>query len=290
MIELLMHKLKSGIPYYQRTAAREISFRSYENDDNRIIFAKAGAIPLLTDLLTEADSRTQEQAVAALFHLSFSEENTVSIVWSGALPGIVQVLKEGGLEARENAAGTILNLSLKKENRDVIGIVGAVPILVELVKERQGCIVIHKTVINILSSFSSSREARVAICKAEVVRILVEAIGTGYTLEEPQSEILELATYFLVTLSLYPEGNVAVGEAEVVPFLVEVIGSGSSESKKNAAEVLVNLGSRDQKYLVEAQEHGVIGKLMDMLQHGISSEKRRARDLLRLMPLVRLLL
>ncbi|KAI3739446.1 hypothetical protein L2E82_29850 [Cichorium intybus] len=327
MIELLMHKLKSGIPYYQRTAAREISLLSCYNIDNRIIFAKAGAIPLLTDLLTVADSRTQEQALAALYWLSIPDENIGIIVSFGALPGIVQVLKEGSMKAREKAANTLLNLSVLDENRADIGAVGAIPplllllnegtssekesilnvlcslcvyegnrtravragavhMLIELLKERQGCIDIGIAVIKFLCLISLCREGLVAIRKAEVVRILVEAIGIGYTPAEPQSDIQELAIDFLETLSLYPDGKVAIGEAEVVPFLVEAIGSGSSKSKENAAKVLVELGSLDQKYLVEAQEHGVTGKLMDMLQHGTESEKSAAHDLLEMMSMV----
>ncbi|KAI3739324.1 hypothetical protein L2E82_29727 [Cichorium intybus] len=59
------------------------------------------------------------------------------------------------------------------------------------------------------------------------------------------------------------------GKEKVVPFLVEAIGSGSSNTKDNVASVLVKLCSRDQKYFVEAQKHGVMGKLMDLLQHGV---------------------
>ncbi|KAJ0540359.1 putative U box domain, armadillo-like helical, Zinc finger, RING/FYVE/PHD-type [Helianthus annuus] len=102
LINVLLTKLKSVSPDDQRTAAGEIRLLAKRNADNRVAIAEAGAIPLLTHLLTAPDSRTQEHAVTALLNLSICEDNKGSIVSSGAVPGIVQVLKKGSMEARES--------------------------------------------------------------------------------------------------------------------------------------------------------------------------------------------
>ncbi|KAI3754010.1 hypothetical protein L2E82_26094 [Cichorium intybus] len=274
-IEDLMRKLKSGIPHDQRTAAGEIRLLSKANADNRIIFAKAGAIPLLTDLLAVPDSLTQEHAVTALFNLSIYDENKVGIVSSGALPSIVHVLKEGSMEARENAAATLLSISLIDENKVAIGAVGAIPPLVLLLSE--GTPRGKKDAANALISLCIYQGNKIRAVRVGVVPILIEL------LKEPQSGMQDEVIAILSILSTNPEGNLAIGKEEVVPFLVEAIGSGSSNSNENAVAVLVELCSRDERYLVEAEEHGVIGKLIDLLQHGTDKGKRKAGQLLKTM-------
>lgn len=90
----------------------------------------------------------------------------------------------------------------------------------------------------------------------------------------------EEALSILAILSSHEEGKLAIGKVDVVAVLVEVIGNGSPNNKENAAVVLVELCSGDQKYLVEAQELGVMGKLMDLLQDGPDIGKRKAGELL----------
>jgi len=88
------------------------------------------------------------------------------------------------------------------------------------------------------------------------------------------------ALAILAILSGHPDGKTAIGAAEAVPVLVEVIGTGSPRNKENAAAVLVHLCSGDLKYLVEAQELGVMGLLVDLAQNGTDRGKRKAVQLL----------
>ncbi|KAJ6408907.1 hypothetical protein OIU84_008582 [Salix udensis] len=142
--EILLHKLASGSLEDQRSAAGEIRLLAKRNADNRVAIAEAGAIPLLVDLLSTPDSRTQEHAITALLNLSICEDNKGSIVLAGAVPGIVHVLKKGSMEARENAAATLFSLSVVDENKVTIGSLGAIPPLVTLLSEgtqkgEEGC-------------------------------------------------------------------------------------------------------------------------------------------------------
>ncbi|KAI8015392.1 U-box domain-containing protein 13 [Camellia lanceoleosa] len=98
--------------------------------------------------------------------------------------------------------------------------------------------------------------------------------------DEPQGGMVDEALAILAILSSHPDGKVAIGAAEAVPVLVEVIGSGSPRNKENAAAVLVHLCSGDQQYLIEAQELGVMGPLVDLAQNGTDRGKRKAAQLL----------
>ncbi|GJQ91394.1 U-box domain-containing protein 13-like protein isoform X1 [Tanacetum coccineum] len=272
MIESLLRKLSSVSPDDQRTAAGEIRLLAKRNADNRVAVAEAGAIPLLTHLLTAPDSRTQEHAVTALLNLSICEDNKGSIVSSGAVPGIVQVLRRGSMEARENAAATLFSLSVIDENKVMIGSLGAIPPLVLLLSEgtQRG----KKDAATALFNLCIYQGNKGRAVRSGIIPTLMEL------LTEPQSGMKDEALAILAILSSHPEGKVAIGKAEAVPVLVEFIGSGSPRNKENAAAVLVHLCSGDQKYLVEAQELGAMGVLVDLLHNGTDRGKRKAGQLL----------
>ncbi|KAH7863345.1 hypothetical protein Vadar_016280 [Vaccinium darrowii] len=271
-IETLLHKLTSGNHEDQHYAAGEIRLLTKHNADIRVAIAKAGAIPLLVHLLSTPDSRTQEHAVTALLNLSICEGNKGSIVTSGAVPRIVQVLEKGSIEARENAAATLFSLSVVNENKVTIGGFGAIPPLVTLLSEgtQRG----KKDAATALFNLCIYQGNKGKAVRAGVVPTLMRL------LTEPQGGMVDEALAILARLSGHPDGKTAIGAAEAVPVLVEVIGSGSPRNKENAAAVMVHLCSEDQKYIVEAQELGVMGLLVDLAQNGTDRGKRKAVELL----------
>ncbi|THG04414.1 hypothetical protein TEA_029262 [Camellia sinensis var. sinensis] len=259
-------------PEDQRSAACEIRLLAKRNADNRAAIAEAGAIPLLVGLLSTPDSRTQEHAVTALLNLSIYEDNKGSIISSGAVPGIVHVLKKGSMEARENAAATLFSLSVVDENKVTIGAWGAIPPLVTLLNEgtQRG----KKDAATALFNLCIYQGNKGKAVRAGVVPTLMQLIT------ETQSGMVDEALAILAILSSHNEGKVAIGAAEAIPVLVEVIGNGSPRNKENAAAVLVHLCSGDQQYLIEAQELGVMGLLVDLAQNGTDRGKRKAAQLL----------
>ncbi|XP_076898904.1 U-box domain-containing protein 13-like [Bidens hawaiensis] len=272
MIQNLLRKLSSASPDDQRTAAGEIRLLAKRNADNRVAVAEAGAIPLLTNLLTAPDSRTQEHVVTALLNLSICEDNKGGIVSSGAVPGIVLVLKKGSMEARENAAATLFSLSVIDENKVTIGSLGAIPPLVLLLSEgtQRG----KKDAATALFNLCIYQGNKGRAVRAGVIPTLMEL------LTEPQSGMKDEALAILAILSSHPEGKMAIGKSEAVPVLVEFIRNGSPRNKENAAAVLVHLCSGDEKYLVEAQELGVMAVVVGLLHHGTDRGKRKAGQLL----------
>ncbi|XP_022755758.1 U-box domain-containing protein 13-like isoform X2 [Durio zibethinus] len=271
-IEILLCKLTSSNPEDQRVAAGEIRLLAKRNANNRVAIAEAGAIPLLVSLLLTSDSRTQEHAVTALLNLSIYEDNKRTIVSSGAVPGIVQVLKKGSMEARENAAATLFSLSVVDENKVTIGASGAIPPLVTLLSEgtQRG----KKDAATALFNLCIYQGNKGKAVRAGVVPTLM------HLLTEPGSGMVDEALAILAILASHPEGKSAIGAAEAVPILVDVIGNGSPRNRENAAAVLVHLCAGDQLHLAEAQELGVMGPLVDLLQNGTDRAKRKAAQLL----------
>ncbi|KAJ4834442.1 U-box domain-containing protein 13 [Turnera subulata] len=271
-IEILLHKLTSGTPEDQRSAAGEIRLLAKRNADNRVAIAEAGAIPLLVHLLSTPDSRTQEHAVTALLNLSICEDNKGSIISAGAVPGIVLVLKKGSMEARENAAATLFSLSVVDENKVTIGSSGAIPPLVTLLNEgtQRG----KKDAATALFNLCIYQGNKGKAVRAGVVPTLMRL------LTEPGGGMVDEALAILAILASHPEGKATIGAAEAVPVLVEVIGNGSPRNRENAAAVLVHLCGGDQKHLAEAQELGVMGPLLDLAQNGTERGKRKAQQLL----------
>ncbi|KAL3530738.1 hypothetical protein ACH5RR_010060 [Cinchona calisaya] len=271
-MDILLRKLTSGNPEEKRLAAGEIRLLAKRNADNRVAIAEIGAIPLLVSLLSTPDSRTQEHAVTALLNLSICEDNKGRIITSGAVPGIVLVLKKGSMEARENAAATLFSLSVVDENKVTIGASGAIPPLVTLLNEgtQRG----KKDAATALFNLCIYQGNKGKAVRAGVVPTLMRL------LTEPQGGMVDEALAILAILASHPEGKAAIGSAEAVPVLVDVIGNGSPRNKENAAAVLVHLCSGDQQHLVEAQELGVMGHLLDLAQNGTERGRRKATQLL----------
>ncbi|KAK6926951.1 Armadillo [Dillenia turbinata] len=271
-IEILLQKLTTGNPEDQRSAAGEIRLLAKRNADNRVAIAEAGAIPLLVGLLSTPDSRIQEHAVTALLNLSICEDNKGKIISSGAVPGIVHVLKKGSMEARENAAATLFSLSVVDENKITIGASGAIPPLVTLLTEgtQRG----KKDAATALFNLCIYQGNKGKAIRAGVIPTLMRL------LTEPGGGMVDEALAILAILSSHQEGKTAIGAADAVPVLVDVISNGSPRNRENAATVLVHLCSGDQQHLLEAQELGVMGPLVDLAQNGTDRGKRKATQLL----------
>ncbi|KAJ4754042.1 U-box domain-containing protein 13 [Rhynchospora pubera] len=270
----LLQKLSSQSLDDQRLAVGELRLLAKRNTENRACIAEAGAIPLLVSLLTVSDLRTQEHAVTALLNLSIYEDNKGKIITSGAVLGIVHVLKRGSMEARENAAATLFSLSVIDENKVTIGAAGAIPPLVSLLSNgtQRG----KKDAATALFNLCIYQGNKGKAVRAGVIPILMDL------LLEPGSSMMDEALAILAILSSHPEGKVAIGAASAVPVLVDVIRNGSSRNKENAAAVLVHLCNGDQqhRYLIEAQEHGVVSLLEELANNGTDRGKRKATLLL----------
>ncbi|KAL4587859.1 hypothetical protein LXL04_000733 [Taraxacum kok-saghyz] len=274
MIKSLIGKLNSVSTDDQRISSAEMRLYTRYCRENCDAFAEAGAIPRLTHLLTAPDSRTQEHAVTVLLNLSRYDDNKGTIISSGGVQRIAHILKIGSNVARENAADAIYNLSEIDEVIVTSGSSGVIPPLVSLLSE--GTTRGKRNAADCLERILTDYDNKGMAVTAGLVPILMKL------LTEPQGVLKEESITLLAKLSRHPEGMLAIGEAQVVPHLVEVIGRASSRCQADAVTVLMQLSYMDKKYLVEALEHGVMGKLMDFRQNGTQRGKGKARELRRM--------
>lgn len=281
-INALIDKLANGNLDQQRAAAGELRLLAKRNSDNRVFIAEAGAIPLLVELLSSADSRTQEHAVTALLNLSIHEANKGNIVNSGAIPDIVDVLKNGSMEARENAAATLFSLSVVDENKVAIGAAGAIPVLIDLLCH--GTPRGKKDAATAIFNLSIYQGNKVRAVRAGIVGPLMRL------LKDSGGGMVDEALAILAILASHQEGKVAIGQAEPIPVLVEVIRTGSPRNRENAAAVLWSLCTGDVQYLRIVRELGGEEVLKELSENGTDRAKRKAGSVLELLQRVDVIL
>lgn len=274
-IDALLQKLANGNSEQQRAAAGELRLLAKRKADNRVFIAEAGAIPLLVDLLSSPDPRTQEHAVTALLNLSINEANKGTILNAGAIPDIVDVLKNGSMEARENAAATLFSLSVVDENKVAIGAAGAIPALIDLLC--QGTPRGKKDAATAIFNLSIYQGNKVRAVRAGIVPPLMRL------LKDAGGGMVDEALAILAILASHQEGKIAIGQAEPMPVLVEVIRTGSPRNRENAAAVLWSLCAGDVQYLQLARELGAEEVLKELSETGTDRAKRKAGSVLELL-------
>ncbi|KAI4351469.1 hypothetical protein L6164_005837 [Bauhinia variegata] len=274
-ISFLLDKLTNGNTEHQRAAAGELRLLAKRNGDNRVCIAEAGAIPLLVDLLSSPDTRTQEHAVTALLNLSIHENNKGAIVNAGAISDIVDVLKNGSMEARENAAATLFSLSVLDENKVAIGAAGAIPALITLLCE--GTPRGKKDAATAIFNLSIYQGNKARAVKAGIVAPLM-----GF-LKDAGGGMVDEALAILAILASHHEGKMAIGQAEPIPILVEVIRTGSPRNRENAAAVLWSLCTGDLLQLRLAKDFGAEQALEELSENGTDRAKRKASSILELL-------
>ncbi|KAG8390591.1 hypothetical protein BUALT_Bualt01G0099500 [Buddleja alternifolia] len=274
-ISVLLQKLLNGNPEQQRAAAGELRLLAKRNADNRVCIAEAGAIPLLVELLSSPDLRTQEHAVTALLNLSINEANKGIIVNAGAIPDIVDVLKNGSTEARENAAATLFSLSVVDENKVAIGAAGAIPPLIDLLC--QGSPRGKKDAATAIFNLSIYQGNKVRAVRAGIVPPLMKL------LKDHGGGMVDEALAILAILASHQEGRTAIGQAEPIPVLVEVIRTGSPRNRENAAAILWSLCTGSSQYLKISRELGAEEALKELSENGTDRAKRKAGSVLELL-------
>ncbi|KAK2634065.1 hypothetical protein Ddye_028857 [Dipteronia dyeriana] len=274
-IVALLEKLANGNAEQQRAAAGELRLLAKRNADNRVCIAETGAIPLLVELLSSTDSRTQEHAVTALLNLSINDSNKGTIVNAGAIPDIVDVLKNGSMEARENAAATLFSLSVIDENKVAIGAAGAIPALIKLLCD--GTPRGKKDAATAIFNLSIYQGNKARAVRAGIVPPLMRL------LKDAGGGMVDEALAILAILASHNEGKVAIGQAEPIPILMEVIKTGSPRNRENAAAVLWSLCTGELQQLKIAKDLDAEEVLKELSESGTDRAKRKAGSILELL-------
>jgi hypothetical protein len=274
-VTTLLDKLGNGSLEQQRSAAGELRLLAKRNADNRVCIAEAGAVPLLVELLSSTDPRTQEHAVTALLNLSINDLNKGTIVNAGAIPDIVDVLKNGSMEARENAAATLFSLSVIDENKVAIGAAGAIPALIKLLCD--GTPRGKKDAATAIFNLSIYQGNKARAVKAGIVPPLMRL------LRDAGGGMVDEALAILAILAGHQEGKVAIGQVDPIPVLIEVIRTGSQRNRENAVAILWSLCTGDSQQLILAKQFGAEEALKELSESGTDRAKRKAGSILELL-------
>lgn len=279
-IHTLLEKLTNGNSDDQRAAVGELRLLAKRNTDNRICIADSGAIPLLVELLSSRDSRTQEHAVTALLNLSIHEANKGIIVSVGAIPEIVEVLKNGSMEARENAAATLFSLSAVDENKVAIGAAGAIPPLIELLQN--GTPRGKKDAATAIFNLCIYQGNKVRAVRAGVVTPLMKLV------KDASGGMMDESLAILAIIAGHREGKVAIAQADPIPVLVEVVRTGSPRNRENGVAILWWVCAGDIECLKIMKEVGGEEVLRELSENGTDRAKRKARSVLELIQRVQI--
>ncbi|RWW63127.1 hypothetical protein BHE74_00029713 [Ensete ventricosum] len=271
-INLLLQRLANGNQEEQRAAAGELRLLAKRNADNRICIAEAGAIPILVQLLSSPDARTQEHAVTALLNLSINEDNKGLIVKAKAIPKIVEVLESESMEARENAAAALFSLSVVDQNKVLIGEAGAIPALINLLCH--GSPRGKKDAATAIFNLCIFKGNKVIAVKAGIVVYLIRM------LVDPSGGMVDEALAILAILASSQEGKTAITHSNPIPLMVKLMKTGSARVRENAAALLYSLCGGDEQQLRAAMEFGAEEALKDLMETGTERAKRKASNLL----------
>lgn len=271
----LLEKLANGNSDEKRAAAGELRLLAKRNTDSRICIADAGAIPLLVELLSSRDHRTQEHAVTALLNLSINEANKGIIVGVGAIPDIVDVLKNGTMEGQENAAATLFSLSVLDENKVAIGAAGAIPPLIDLLQN--GTPRGKKDAATAIFNLCIYQGNKVRAVRAGIVISLMELV------KDASGGMMDEALAILAIIATHHEGKVAISRADPIPVLVEVVRTGSPRNRENGVAVLWSVCVGDFECLKMMKELGAEEVLMELSENGTDRAKRKAGSMLELL-------
>ncbi|KAJ0981306.1 hypothetical protein J5N97_009561 [Dioscorea zingiberensis] len=273
-IDALVHKLSSRCNEERNSAAAEIRSLAKRNAENRILIAKAGAIPTLVDLLSEGDLKIQEHAVTSILNLSIHDDNKVLIVLAGAIDGMIQVLRSGSMEARENAAATIFSLSLVDENKITIGSTpGAIEALVKLLDS--GSSRGKKDAATALFNLCIYRGNKTHAIRAGVLIPLLKLLK-----DSSRDCMVDEALTILSVLVSHQEGKAAIVRANTIPILIDLLRIGQPRSKENAAAILLAICKKDAKNLAYIGRLGAIIPLTELANSGTDRAKRKSSSLL----------
>ena len=180
-IEGLVRALREGDDAAKLAAARSLHPLVQRNASDRVLFAEAGGIPPIVELLRDGSADAKQQAARAIGHLAFGNAaaNKVAIAEHGGIPPLVELLRDGSADAKEQAARAIGHLAFgNAANKVAIAEHGGIPPLVELL--RDGSAGAKSMAVWALRFLADSNDANVVALAAAVgLDALVELARRG---------------------------------------------------------------------------------------------------------------
>lgn len=206
------------------------------NGANSQAILSAGAIPLLTHLLSADVGELQKDLARSFYHLARNDAGRVEIVSAGAISPLVAWLSNEDISVKAFVAGTLGHLvSNSFVNQSAVVAAGAVPLLVALL-EGSNPDNLQEEVVSVLLGLADNNPANQAvIVQSGALRPLVSLLASGCT--EMKGGIVRIFS-LIVHNNLNKAMLASVG---VIPLLVSLLSDGNDEVKEKAAQTLAYL-------------------------------------------------
>ncbi|KAJ7974636.1 U-box domain-containing protein [Quillaja saponaria] len=213
-----------------------------ERNKNRIV--KAGALPLLLNLLQCQSQALVEITVAAMLILSSCTANKLAIASSGAIKLLIEFLNENNENSTSrqgmlDAISTLHNLSTSQQIVPLIVSSGVIFSLLQLIHSSGKSSELVEKAVGLLENVVSSSED--ALCQTASIgsgiRILVETIEDGTS----QSKEHAVGILLLICQSCREKYRGMILREGVMPGLLQLSVDGTRRAKSVARELLLLL-------------------------------------------------
>jgi hypothetical protein len=223
----------------------------------------AGAVPLWVQMLSQP-SNSRLLATTALSEIARDEGAREAILQAGAIPLLVQILREGSVDSKCSAADVLCELATYADQREPIASAGVIPLLVQLLKD--GNEVAQETAITGLTRLSKDGEVN-RVVAVEAVSALVKAVGST----SPQ--VKKAALVALSWMCWVRFNHEILLWAGAVPLFIEVLTVGTDVDKVAVCRNLRGM-SRTRMGRTATVEAGAVRLLVQLLK----DDSREVRD------------
>jgi hypothetical protein len=225
-------------------------------EEHRNWIARAGAIPLLVDLLQSGGEGTRWAAAALADLACKNADNTVAIAAAGGIAPLVELVRSGSDRAKVSAAFALSILAWNADNKVAIAAAGAIAPLIEVV--RSGCADAKASAAMALRNLAYyNADNKVAIVAAGAVAPLVALTRSGG----------KGAKTALLTLAYLARNNVdnEVLELERAPLVLGPRGRGAVLLRRRARDEAA--AGDDDVAVLEAEQVALAGVPAAGLEH-----------------------
>jgi vacuolar protein 8 len=264
----LAQALITGTSQLQRMTASAVR-RLAEEHDNRQLFASAGGVEALVQMLSaaEAEDLSKECASGALSALTVDADVANLAAEAGAVVPVVQLLRTGSDDAKEYATTALGNLAAEARSRKQMVSAGAVALLVGLVGSDRDSL--KEAAVLTLWAVAVAPENRRFVVAAGAIPVLAQVHNDGTAVAKERAAAVLRVVF----------GDAAYTSAEVagiaVPPLVQLLSKGTEVSQEHAAGALWLLAlNEDCRRLIVAE--GVVPNLVQLLRDGTDGARELA--------------
>ena len=271
---LLLFLQKGSLEIIQVTVKLLAELSSVEQ--NKVLIAKAGAIPVLMKFLMGHHSLDQIKVdiTYILSNLASDTHNAHEIDSEAAVVRLFTMMKSKDTGLQDSLKTLQFMAKDSQTVRKHVVEMGMVPIFYALLRGKVST-VCHQSILNILCHISRSCEdSRPIIPSADDVKYLISLLGSNASMEEKESAVIILE----VLLNAEETRSTILSDDKLLTLCVEYLQQGTAKMKESVGVLLSNFahfGLEDATILLAFSRTNVISACKAVIDDASSSEKTR---------------